>query len=124
MSRGGYLFEGLKIYISTFCVFADDFQGLPKAFCYCIQLLTFYLLLGNYFLTFTETLLRIPLSVIGRCSLVPTSNCLQGKCARINMQQAASGKILQNHRWLPVSILSVKIADLGLCSWLLEGFSK
>ncbi len=61
----------------------------------------------------TETLLGIPFSVIGRCSLVPASHWLQGKCARINMSQAASGMILQNHRRLPVSILSVKIAALG-----------
>jgi hypothetical protein len=53
----------------------------------------------------TETLLRIPFYGIGRCPLVPTSHWLQGKCARINLSQAASGMILQNH--------SVKIAALG-----------
>ncbi len=58
----------------------------------------------------TETLLRIPLSVIGRCSLVPTSHWLQGKCAMINLSIAASGMILQNNSRLPVSIFSVKIA--------------
>jgi hypothetical protein len=42
----------------------------------------------------TETLLRIPFSVIGRCSLVPTSQWLQEKCARINFSQAASGVII------------------------------
>jgi hypothetical protein len=58
----------------------------------------------------TETPLGIHLSVIGRCSLVPmTSHWLQGKCARINL---SSGIILQNHRRLPVSIFSVKIAAL------------
>jgi hypothetical protein len=36
-----------------------------------------------------------------------------GKMARINMSQAASGMILQNHRRLPVRIFSVKIAVLG-----------
>jgi hypothetical protein len=41
----------------------------------------------------TETLFRIPFSVIGRCSLVPTSHWLQGKCAKINLSQAASGMI-------------------------------
>ncbi len=61
----------------------------------------------------TETLLRIPFSVIGRCSLVPTSNLLQGKCARINLSLAAFRIILQNYRRLPVSIFSVKIATLG-----------
>ncbi len=49
-------------------------------------------------------------SVIGRCSLVPTSHWLQGKCARNDLSQAASGIILQNHRRLPVSISVSKIA--------------
>jgi hypothetical protein len=31
----------------------------------------------------TETLLKIPFSVVGRCSLVPTFHWRQGKCARI-----------------------------------------
>jgi hypothetical protein len=44
---------------------------------------------------------------------VPSSHWLQGKCARINLSQAASGIILQDHRRLPVSIFSVKIAALG-----------
>ncbi len=51
---------------------------------------------------FTETLFKIPFSVIGRCSLVPASHWLQGKCARINLSQAAYGRILQNHMRLPV----------------------
>jgi hypothetical protein len=34
-----------------------------------------------------------------------------GKCARINLSQAASGMILQNHRRLPESIFRVKIAS-------------
>jgi hypothetical protein len=61
----------------------------------------------------TETLLRNPFSVIGRCSLVPASHWLQRKCARINLSQAASGMILQNHRRLSVSILRVKIVTSG-----------
>jgi hypothetical protein len=40
----------------------------------------------------TGTFLRIPFSVIGRCSLVPTSHWLQGKCARNNLLQAATGR--------------------------------
>jgi hypothetical protein len=56
----------------------------------------------------TETLIKIPFSVIVRCSLVPTSNWLQGKCARINLSFAASSVILQNHSQLPVCIFSVK----------------
>ncbi len=66
----------------------------------------------------TETLLRITFSMTGQCSLVPTSHCLQGKRARVNLSQAASGMILQNHRWLPVSIFSVKIAALGFLKWV------
>jgi hypothetical protein len=61
----------------------------------------------------TETLLRIPFSVIGRCSLVPISHWLLGKFARTNLSQAASGMNLQNHRWLPVCIFNVKIVALG-----------
>jgi hypothetical protein len=69
-----------------------------------------------------ETLLRIQLSVIGRFSLVPTSHWLQGKCARINLSQAAPGIILQNHRRPPVNSFSVKIAIEGPRSRLLEEF--
>jgi hypothetical protein len=39
-------------------------------------------------------LLRISFSVIGRCSLVPTSHWLQGKCARIDLSPVALGIIL------------------------------
>ncbi len=67
--------------------------------------------------------LRIPLSVIGRCSLVPTSHWLQGKCAGINLSRAASGMNLQYHRRV-VSIFSVKIAALGslkrVTGWILK----
>ncbi len=62
-----------------------------KSFYYLIQLLTFYLLHWNYFLILkmlTEILLSIPLSVIGRCSLVPTYHWLQRKCARINFHKS------------------------------------
>ncbi len=68
----------------------------------------------------TETLLRIPLSVIDLSSLVSTS-------ARIDLSQAASGMILQNHRRLSVRIFSVKIAALGSLSqvtWRLLDISK
>jgi hypothetical protein len=53
-------------------------------------------------------LTKTPFSVIGGCSLAPTSHWLQGKCARINLSQAASGNILQNHSSFPVSIFSVQ----------------
>jgi hypothetical protein len=49
---------------------------------------------------------------------------VQGKSARINLSQAASGMILQNHRRLPVSIFSIKIAALGSFCGLVEGFLK
>jgi hypothetical protein len=80
----------------------------------CPTLYNYYLLfaslklLPNFEKMHTETLLRIPFSVIGRCSLVPTTNWLQGKCGRINLSQAASGMILQNHERLPKSIFSFK----------------
>jgi hypothetical protein len=45
VSRDGYILEGLNILISTFCICADGFQGLSKAFRYPIKILTFYLLL-------------------------------------------------------------------------------
>jgi hypothetical protein len=57
----------------------------------------------------TETLLRIPFSVIGRCSLVPASNWLQGKCARINLSQA---DFTESHA-TSLRIFSVKISALG-----------
>jgi hypothetical protein len=71
----------------------------------------------------TETLLRIPFSVIGRCSLVPISHLLKEKCPRINLLQAASGMILQNHWRLPLRIFSVKLAALGSSKRLLKVFS-
>ncbi len=68
---------------------ADGFQGLSKSFQYLIQLFASLNLLILKILT--ETLLKNLLSVIGRCSLVLTNHWLQGKCARINCSQAASG---------------------------------
>ncbi len=112
-SRDSIFFWRSKHFISTFCVCTDGFQGISKAFHNPVQFLTFYLLLWNYLLIWkmlTKTLLKIFFCVIGRCSLVPTFHSMQGKCARI----------LQYHRWLLVSIFSVKIAALGtevLFSW-------
>jgi hypothetical protein len=66
----------------------------------------------------TETLLRISFSVIGQCSLVPTSHWLQGKCTGIYLSQAASGMILQNHWRLPVSMCqnqSYMVFEVGYC---------
>jgi hypothetical protein len=73
---------------------------------------------------FTKSILKIPFSVIGRWSLVPTSNWLQEKCARINLSQLASSMILQNHWRLPDGIFSVKSPLWGLSRGLLDGFSK
>ncbi len=42
MSRDGYFFEGLNILIRIFCVCADGFQGLPKAFHYPYNFLVVY----------------------------------------------------------------------------------
>ncbi len=75
----GYFFKGPNILISIFCVCADDFQGLLKAFYYSIQLLTFCLLIWNYLLIVKNALWNPPLnsfSVIGRCSQVPNSHWL------------------------------------------------
>jgi hypothetical protein len=72
----------------------------------------------------TKTLLRIPFSVIDRCSLVPTSHWLQRKRARIHLSQAASGMFFKNHRRLPVSIFSVKIAALGFLKRYWKDFRK
>jgi hypothetical protein len=98
----------LNVLISTFCVCADDFQGLQKLFTslYNYYLLDCFLKLFTNLKILTETLLIIPFSVIGRCSPVSTSHWLQGKCARIIMSQAASGMILQNYRRHPVSFFS------------------
>jgi hypothetical protein len=48
VSRDGYFFlrsKRFNQYFLFFCVFADGFQGLLKAFQYPLQSLTFYLLL-------------------------------------------------------------------------------
>ncbi len=45
-----YIFEDLNILTITFCVCADGFQDLSKAFRHLMCLLTFYLLLKNYLL--------------------------------------------------------------------------
>jgi hypothetical protein len=40
-SRDGYFFGGLNFMICTFCLCADGFQALSKAFHYPIQLFNF-----------------------------------------------------------------------------------
>ncbi len=65
--QDGYMFEGLNILISgTYCICADGFQCLSKAFHYPIQLLTYFTSLH----LLPDTILRIPFSVISRCSLM------------------------------------------------------
>jgi hypothetical protein len=82
VSRDRYFIEGLNILIRTFCVWADGLKVFPSP----IQLLTFYLLLWNYLLIlkmFKRTLFKIPFSVIGQSSLVPTSHWLQGNAQEL-----------------------------------------
>jgi hypothetical protein len=100
VSQDGYFFEGLTILITTFCVCADGFKVLQKLFS---NFLFASLKLITNFEMLTETLLRIPFSVIGRCFLVPTP--LIG--CRENAQEKTC------HGRLPFSIFSVKIVVLG-----------
>jgi hypothetical protein len=94
--------------------FNDGFQCLSKSFSLLYTIINFLFaslkLLTNFENAISETLLRIPFSVIGRYSSMSASHWLQDKCARINLSQATSGKILLNHRRLSVS---VKIAVIG-----------
>jgi hypothetical protein len=61
-------------------------------------------------------LLRIPFSVIGRCSPVPLA------AGKIYLSRAASGHVLEYHRRLPVCIF---MADLGSLKKVdKKGFSK
>jgi hypothetical protein len=79
--------EGLhvNILISTFCVSADVLQGLPKALQHALHTLLF---ISLKFVTnsemLTETLHRIPFSLIGSCSSVSVSASywLHGKCVK------------------------------------------
>jgi hypothetical protein len=57
--------------------------------------------------------------VIDRCFVVPTSYWLKGICTRNKLSQG-----FQNHRWFPVIIFSVKIADLGSLKWVTGGIFK
>ncbi len=87
-----WIFLGLNIN-STFCLCADGFQGLSKAFHYTIQLLTFYLLkllTKKCWKILTESILRITFSVISRMFSSADLSLAEGKCARIKLSQAAS----------------------------------
>ncbi len=105
-------FEGLNILISTFCVwFSRSFK------CFSLP----YTII-NFFVSFWNCLLN-PHQKSLLCDWL-ISHWLQGKCTKIKLSQAASGMILQNHRRLPVSIFSAKIAAIGLWNGLMKRFSK
>jgi hypothetical protein len=69
----------------------------------------------------TETLFKIPFSVIGRCSNADFSLAAG---SRINLSQGASGRILHNRRRLTVCIFSVKIAAIGSLERVIGRISK
>jgi hypothetical protein len=58
--------EGLNILIGTFCVCADGFQDLSKALHCPTQLFICFFKITNFENAYTETLLRIPFTVIGQ----------------------------------------------------------
>jgi hypothetical protein len=74
----------VNILNSTFCVSADGLQGLPKALQRALHTLLFIFL---KFVTnsemLTETLHRIPFSVIGSCSPVLASYWLHGNASNL-----------------------------------------
>jgi hypothetical protein len=72
----------------------------------------------------TETLNSISFSVTGRCSLVLTCNWLQGKCARINLSQAASGMIYRITGGFLYAFLVSKFAALGSLKRVTESIFK
>jgi hypothetical protein len=115
VSRDGYLVEGLNK-LSVLSVYSLLVFKFFKSFSLSYTINNFLfasLKLLTSLKMVSEILLGILFSVIGRCSLVPTSHWLQGKFARTNLSQAALGMILQNHRRLSVSIFSVEIAAFG-----------
>ncbi len=73
--------------------------------------------------TLTETPLRISSSVIGRCSVMPTSHWLQGKCAGINLSPAA-WYYFTGSRAASCKHVSVKIAILGSLKRVIERIFK
>jgi hypothetical protein len=110
------IFKGLNILTITFYVCAGGFQGLSKAFHYLIQLLTFLFSSLKLPTNFENAFQNPQNSLLCDWSNVlwcrPLLGWLQGNCARINLSQAASGMILQNHSRFPVSIFGVQIAAL------------
>ncbi len=86
------IFKGLNILISTFCVCAAGFQGLSKFFLLPYTIVHFLVAFLKLLTNFENAYWNPPqnsFSVIGQCSLVPTSHWMQGKCARTNLSQAS-----------------------------------
>jgi hypothetical protein len=61
----------------------------------------------------TETLLKIPFSLIGRCFFVPTFHWLKEKCARINFTGGFGYEFAESQVAACIIYTSVKIAVLG-----------
>jgi hypothetical protein len=68
----------------------------------------------------TDALLKILLYDWSMLSSVCRPLIGQGKGPRITLLQAASGMILQNQRWLPACIFTVKIAAIGSLKRVIE----
>ncbi len=120
VSRDGYFFEGLDILISTFCACADGFQGLLKAsFALLYTIINFLFAYLKSLINFENAYWNLTQNSF-LCDWSMTSS------ADLNFSQAASDMILQNHKRLPVSVFSVKIAALGPLKRVrvLEGFSQ
>ncbi len=91
-----------------------------KSWSLCITIITFFFAFWKLLLILkmlTETLPRIPFSVIGRCSPVSTTYWLQGKCATFTCLVTArrlSVFTVYGSTWgfQAVCIFSVKIAAL------------
>ena len=85
VSPDRYFRHSIKFFLFFLCIRCSFSRSFKSFSLYPIQLFTFYLLLLNYLLilkVFTETLLRIPFSVNGQCSQVPSSHWLEEKCTR------------------------------------------
>jgi hypothetical protein len=64
----------------------------------------------------TETLLRIPFAVIGRCSLVPTSHWLQGNARELTCHRRLSVLLIyftESKAAFCKHLLCVQIAAIG-----------
>jgi hypothetical protein len=74
VTRWIFFFEGLNILISIFCVGADGFQNLSKALHCPTQLFICFFKIINFENAYTETLLRIPFTVIGHWSMISSAD--------------------------------------------------